>query len=136
MDALVWKSQKPPAEDRYHPTGWSSKVFALCPGKSFRPPPPRLPTHPSVLSWLIGSESPTLLVLKQKLPPGGPQADRGAGTWRKGEDRTELERVGGKFHRGKQGRAEGTLGNLHSGEEMLLKGGQGTREESRRDWEE
>lgn len=45
--------------------------------------PPSLPTHPSTLSWLIGSESPTLLGNKeQKLPPGGPQADRQAGTRR------------------------------------------------------
>lgn len=65
------------------------------------------PTYSRTLSWLIGSESPTLLVSKeQKLPPGRPRADRQAGTGekgptghKKGEDGIQLGTAGGEVPR-------------------------------------
>lgn len=56
--------------------GEGPQVFALnvCPEKSAR-----LPTRSLTLPWLIGSESSTQQRSEeQKLPPGGPQADRQA----------------------------------------------------------
>lgn len=90
------------------------QVFALnmCPGKSARQPA----CPPAHSPWLIGSESPTQQGSKeQKLPLGGPQADRSARDRReaagpkKGEDQTGQEaELGSRTSRAED--PQGTLG--------------------------